>query len=191
MSDGPHRTLPLRHAWKQLAKRADYWTYENQDMVDAIGPALERDCVWELPKEFMGELRSACANEEPSLFGRSLPDLDELRRAGAGRGTLGNTIADFAAQALLDGRSGTDAVRQALREALLDRLMRNARQMEEHFHREASPRRGSNIRARLERAMGAAAATVDALVTRLMHRPASGNATPPKRSGLDDGVALP
>src|SRR5215211_7168965 len=149
MSDGPHRTLPLRHAWKQLAKRADRWAYENQDVVDAICPALERDCAWELPKEFTRELHAACAEEEPSLFGPGLPDLDELRRAGAGRGTLGNTIADFAAQALLDGRSGADAVRQALHDALLDRLVRNERQIEEHFHREASPRRGLDIRARL------------------------------------------
>ena len=160
-------------------------------MVDAICPALERDCALEMPKEFMRQLHVACAEEEPSLFGRSLPDLDELRRAAAGWGTLGNTIADFAAQALLDGRSGPDAVQQALRDALLDRLLRNARQIEEHYHREASPRRGSDIRARLERAIAIAAASIAALAERLTQRPASSNIAPPKHDGLDDGVALP
>lgn len=190
MSDGPHRSLPLRHAWKQLAKRADRWAFENQDVVDAVCSALERDCALELPREFMRQLDSACAEEGPSLFARSLPDdLDELRRAAAGRGTLGNAIADFATQALLDGLSGADAVRQALRDALTDRLLRNARQIEEHYHREASSRRGSDIRARLERAI--AATPVNVLAERLTLRPPSPKAVPPKRDGLDDGVGLP
>src|SRR5258706_4256180 len=105
MSDGPHRTLPLRHVWRQLAKRAAYWAYDRQDVIDAICPALERDCAWELPKDFMRELHAACADEEPSLFGRSLLGLDELRRGAAGPSTLRNTIAAFAGQGPLAGRS--------------------------------------------------------------------------------------
>lgn len=36
MSDGPHRSLPLRHAWKELAKRADKKAFDCQDVIDAI-----------------------------------------------------------------------------------------------------------------------------------------------------------
>ena len=45
MSDGPHRTLPMRHAWKQLAKRADKSANDSRDVADAICPTLVANWV--------------------------------------------------------------------------------------------------------------------------------------------------
>jgi len=50
MSDGPYRTLNLRQQWKRLLQRAYQWAFDSQDVIDAICPALERDCVWEITK---------------------------------------------------------------------------------------------------------------------------------------------
>jgi hypothetical protein len=51
MSDGPYRTLNLRQQWKQLLQRAYQRAFVSQDVIDAICPALERDCAWEITKD--------------------------------------------------------------------------------------------------------------------------------------------
>lgn len=190
MSDGPHRTLPMRHPWKQLAKRADKSAYDSQDVIDAICPALEQDWAYEIPKEFMKQLRSFCADQQPSMFGDYKDgDLEKLKRLTAGRGSLGGAVADFAAQALADGKSGDDAVHDAVHQALNDRVIRNARSMEEHYCRESSTRRAADVRSRLEN--GINRAPIGALAGRLVSGIAASTAAPPKHQGLDDGVGLP
>jgi hypothetical protein len=186
MSDGPHRTLNLRQQWKQLLKRAYQRAFDSQDVIDAICPALERDCAWELPREFLPALRAFCTQEEPSLFGDS--ELGRLKRLCAGRGTLGSIMAECAAQALADGMAGEAALQHALQQGLTDRLVRNARQMEEHVLRESGDRKATEVRSRLLHAM--TSAPVSTLATKLMSEAASPNAAPPKHSGLDDGVGL-
>jgi hypothetical protein len=186
MSDGPYRTLNLRPQWKQLLKRAYERAFNTQDIIDAICPALERDCAWELPKEFVPMLRAFCTRGEPSLFGDS--ELDRLKRLCAGRGTLGIIMAECAAQALADGMSGETALQHALEQGLADRLVRNARQMEEHILRESGDRKAAEVRNRLSLAI--ASAPVSALATKLIKDAASLRAAPPKHSGLDDGVEL-
>jgi len=188
MSDGPHRTLPLRHAWKQLAKRADKHAYDSEDVIDAICPALERDCALELTKDFMNKLRAVCGSGQ--LFGEYTDaDIEALKRLVAGRGSLGGVVADFAAEALAAGGTGDDAVRYALDQALHDRMMRNARSMEEHYLRESSARRATDVRSRLENAIPKA--PINALADKLATAPASSTAAPPKHQGVDDGVAMP
>lgn len=186
MSDGPHRTLNLRQQWKQVLQRAHQWAFDSQDVIDAICPALERDCAWEIPNGFVGELRAFCMHDEPSLFGEG--ELDQLRHLAAGRGTLGGVVVDCVAQSLAEGIVGEAAVRQGLEEALIDRLVRNARQMEEHVLREAGERKAPEVRSRLATAIGKA--PISTLANTLMTQAASSNATPPKHDGLDDGVGL-
>jgi hypothetical protein len=186
MSDGPHRTLNLRQQWKQVLQRAYQRAFDSQDVIESICPALERDCAWELPNGFISELRAFCTNDEPSLFGDA--ELDRLRRLAVGRCTLGAVLAECVGQALADGMTGEAALRHGLQEALTDRLVRNARQMEEHVLREAGERQAVEVRVRLVAAI--ARAPVSNLVNELMTQAASPNAAPPKHDGLDDGVGL-
>jgi len=186
MSDGPYRTLNLRQQWKLLLKRAYQRAFDSQDVIDAICPALERDCAWELPKELVPALQVFCTQQEPSLFGDS--ELDRLKRLCAGRGTLGSIMAECAAQALATGMTGETALQHALQQALADRLVRNARQMEEHILRESGDRKAAEVRYRLSLAI--TSAPVGALAAKLITDAASLRAAPPKHSGLDDGVEL-
>jgi len=186
MSDGPYRTLNLRQQWKQLLKRAYQGAFDDQDVIDAICPALEQDCAWELPKDFVPALQAFCMQAEPSLFGDS--ELDRLKRSCAGRGTLGIIMAECAAQALSNGITGKAALEHALQQALADRLVRNARQMEEHILRETGDRKAAEVRYRLSLAI--TSAPVSALATKLITDAALQRAAPPKHSGLDDGVEL-
>jgi hypothetical protein len=186
MSDGPHRTLNLRQQWKQVLQRAHQRAFDTQDVIDTICPALERDCAWELPTKFVAEVRAFCVREEPTLFGEN--ELDKLKRGIAGRGTLGGVIADCVAESLAEGIVGEAAIRQGLEQALTDRLLRVARQMEEHVLREAGERKASEVRSRLATAIQKA--SVRTLVDKLMTQAASPNAAPPKHDALDDGVGL-
>lgn len=190
MSDGPHRTLQMRHAWKELAKRADKSAYDSQDVIDAMCPALEQDWALEIPKDLIRKLRSLCADQEPSMFAdHTDADIEKLKRHVAGRGSLGAVVVDCIVQALADGKTGDEAVREGLHQALHDRFIRNARAMEEHYRREAGTRRAKDLRSQLENGIGRA--PIGALAGRLVSEPAAATAAPPKYQGLDDGVGLP
>jgi hypothetical protein len=188
MSDGPYRTLNMRQQWKQLLKRAYQHAFDSQDVIDAICPALERDCAWEITNDFMPALRDYCTDKNADLFDDRNARLERLKHLTAGRGTLGAVIADCAQEALLQGKTGQAAIDQALHEALTDRLARNSLQMEEHVLRESGPRKASDVRNRLASAL--AHATIASLVRKLGTAAASSNAAPPKHTSLDNGVGL-
>jgi hypothetical protein len=188
MSDGPYRTLNLRQQWKRLLQRAFQGAFDSQDVIDAICPALERDCAWEITKDFMPTLRDYCMDKNADLFDDRNARLEKLKHLAAGRGTLGAVIADCAQEALRQGKAGQEAIDQALHQALTDRLGRNSLQMEEHVLRESGPRKASDIRGRLASAM--AQAPIATLVQKLRTAVPSSNAAPPKHGGLDDGVGI-
>ena len=86
MSDGPHRSLPMRKGWKRVAQSADNPAFGTDEIRDAILPALEEDCRGEISPEFLSGLRSVCADQEASLFKNDAgPSREGLRNAaGAG-----------------------------------------------------------------------------------------------------------
>lgn len=185
MSDGPYRTLKMRPHWKRVAQRAYQTAFDNQDVIESICPALERDWWWEVPNDFMKELRSVCARNAPALLG---DELDRLKRVASGRGTLCVVLAQCIVDTLAQGKNGDEAVREAVKQTLHDRLVRNARQMEEHFLREGAQRRAAEVRFRIATAI--TRVIIDVLADKLVNQPASGKAVPPKHQGLDDGVGL-
>lgn len=189
MSDGPHRTLPMRNGWKRLAERADKRAFSEQDVVDAVEPALVSDWAIEVPDNYFEGVRDFCAGRPGLPLGTDRDaDVEALKRAAAGRGSLAGVLADFAAQVLAEGKSGEEALREAVQNALHDRALRDARQVEEHYLRESSARRAANVRARIER--GITAAGLGELAGKLATQGASLRATPPKHEGLDDGVDM-
>lgn len=192
MSDGPYRTLHLRQQWKRLLQRAYQQAFDTQDVIDAICPALERDCAWEMTNDFMLALRDYCTDKDADLFDDRNARQEKLKHLAAGRGTLGAVIVDCACEALLEGRAGQEAIdqalHQALHQALTDRLARNSLQMEEHVLREFGARKASDVRGRLASAM--AHAPIASLVQKLGTGVASSNAAPPKHASLDDGVGI-
>src|ERR1700674_1824982 len=100
MSDGPHRSLPMRHGWKKLDERADKPAFEPQHVADAVGPALEQDFRVEVPNALVRGLRDFCADAQPSLFeDQRAAEVDALRRSAAGLGSLAGVLVDYAVQA--------------------------------------------------------------------------------------------
>lgn len=187
MSDGPHRSLPMRRRWQLVAERADKRSYTVPEIRDVLVPALERDCRDEMSPEFVAGLRRVA--EEPSLFRDDAAARLEALRPLAGYG-IGRAVLDNVAPLAAADIEGWSLLRESLKAAVQDRAHCGTRQIEEHVLRKTTAPRANNVRARL--ADGVASADFDALVARVLSaKPTPVPRAPKKQTDLDDGVSLP
>ena len=120
MSDGPYRSLPMRHACKRLAKRAQQSAFDPEQVADAVCPALEAHWADEVSDAVSQRLREICDNRQPSfLQDEQRTALDAARRDAAGAGTLCAVLVDCVEQALAEGKIGEEALIAAAKDALL------------------------------------------------------------------------
>lgn len=188
MSDGPHRSLPMRKGWKRVAESADNEAFSAGEVCEAIVPALEEDCRGEIPREFIQKLRRVCADQAGSLFRSETARSLETLRNSAGSG-LARVVLEYAVREAANGRSAKDIPQEAVKEALVDRAARGMWQVEEHYCRESTTPRGNKVRERIEQAIGGA--DINGLARRILEPGAGGGMSQaPKRDGLDDGVEL-
>jgi hypothetical protein len=190
MSDGPYRSLPMRHACKRLAKRAQQSAFDPNEVMEAVCPALEAHWAGEVSQALMKRLRDICETRQRSfLDDNQRAAFDAARRETVGGGALGGVLVDCVEQAMADGKSGNEALKSAAHHALLDRAVRDARTVEEHYQREASAHSATRVHARIMEAIGRA--PIEDLAGRVISGAASSNRSPPRRDGIDEGVALP
>ena len=187
MSDGPHRSLPMRRWWRRLAERADNCAFAVDEVADALMPALETECFHELPSTFLQHLRRSAA--APSLFGPAqspqIQGLNAQTQSGLPRRVLDNIAVLSPAEA-----AAPDFLQRALENAIRGEAPRYLRQIEEHYRRRSSFSRAQRERARLNEALRRA--EVGALARKLLepHGPRSARLVPLK-TGLDEGVTFP
>ncbi len=186
MSDGPHRSLPMRRWWRKVLERADKTAYSVPECAEAIAVAVERECLEELRPGFRGALHAL--HSEPGLFTPAeSPQMQTL--AEAARTPLERCVMDNLAVLTPEERSGFNWLSKVITNAMRDNTPRFLKQMEEHTQRAASPRRAQHVRERLNQAMVAAPfATVTDKVLQPSVR--SAHATLKAKSGLDEGVRL-
>ncbi len=187
MSDGPHRSLPMRPWWKQVALRADKSAFSVPDCVDALAVALEREFAEELRPNFLQGLQDAHA--EPGLFSPA-ESLHFQKLATEAATPLECRVLDNIAVLSADELSEVDGLLTAVTNACRNEVPRFNKQIEEHFRRASGPSRARRERERLDEAT--ARADVEGLARKLL-RP-SGPRTAPvlkKKTGLDEGVSLP
>lgn len=186
MSDGPHRSLPMRPAWRRVAERGDKRAFSAEEISQALSPALEQDCRDDMSPEFLSGIRRVV--EEPSLFKDDVAARLDALRPHAGSG-IGRVVLDNVGLLAAAEADGFAVVQEAVKAALMDRANRGARQAEEHYLRESSAPRANNLRGRLEEGIGCT--DFDAVAARVLNvdpkRPPS---APLKQKGLDDGVSL-
>jgi hypothetical protein len=188
MSDGPHRSLPMRPGWKRVAERGSNSAFTTEQIAAAIVPALEQDCRAELASGFLDDMSAVFQAQENSLFKEDLtPLLEDLRRSagcGIGRVFLDNVI-QFSASAAAD----LNVLARAMTAALIDRAACGARQVEEHYLRKSTTPRAQDTRARIEQSVGLSA--IEALAKQILKMSAGSSPRPALREqGLDEGVRL-
>lgn len=149
MSDGPHRTLPMRRHWRELAERAAKAAFSPEEVCEALPHALKRD--------FLGEARVLEAlrgvlggGDQAGLFqDERARELEALRRVNPGS-TVANTLIDCALEAAASGQSGEDAVRSTIANALDEHTRATFRAVEEHYQRDGSAHSAAYVRGRLD-----------------------------------------
>jgi hypothetical protein len=189
MSDGPHRSLRMRTAWKKLAERADMPNRPPAEVEEAVCPALAADWRNEISDRLLPELRSALGIESTGmLFPDQMErDLDALRSKATS--PLAGLVIDHTRQALAEGLRGEAALNFAILSALQERALCGLRQVGEHYHRRVNQERTENVTRRLSVAIESASIARPARDL-LGGQSSPISRAPAKRVGLDEGVPL-
>lgn len=186
MSDGPHRSLPMRPGWKKVAEYADNEAFASDELCDAVVSAVERDWRKDISPGLV-----ACIQDVLGVATLCSKDtvraVEELRPSVAGC-PMGNALLDHLAYVISDGKSGDAALREAVICTLTDWSARCARQVEEHYLRESNAANTKNVRGRIEEAIQKA--HFADLAVHLLDPNAKQARQLKKRDGLDDGVQL-
>ena len=188
MSDGPHRSLPMRKGWKKLAERGDRNLHTVEQIREAVPLALGDDWRAERCDDFMKQVKDVLVvTDQNTLFRPSKDDTIEALKKLPGSGyPLRRMLVNSLLQSVDDGHTGEEALVKGTADALAVRCSAGARHVEEHYLRASSERRATNVRSRIEE--GASSADFDAIARQFckLDKPA----TPKKYDGLDEGVSL-
>lgn len=185
MSDGPHRSLPMRKHWKCLAERAGIPSFCPAEVQAALVVALRREFLEAPIQEVRAILNGAV---QPTLWlDERVLNLEAARESCRGS-AAGNMFIDCTIETVMSGMTGDTACQHALQNALGTHAQSCCRQIEEH-HCRKEPRGGPRVRARLNDARiqfrGAE------LSTELMSSQSSkASAHLSKHSGIDEGPSL-
>ena len=189
MSDGPYRSLPMSRGWKRLAEFSENANFDPADVCSAAVRALEETWRAEVPAPIMEGVRAVFLEEQPDLWANlRTQEAEALSSTACGSG-FARLLADHTLGVLNEGVTGEAGLTEAANRALQARAARAARQIEEHYCREASAPVTKQVRERLEAAI--ANADFGALARRCAGLD-SGTKTRRslKHADIDDGVAL-
>lgn len=189
MSDGPHRSLPLRPRWKRVAECADKDVFSEDTARQWLDAAIHADFSAEVPDQLIKGLRAIfCESDQASFLPVSCDDVENLRVLTNGT-PLANLVVDCAAAAASAGQVGEAALDTAMTDAVQELVERNRRGMEEHYRRESGPRRSGHFKDRINSIQNGHSAS--GVVKQIMSgAKARVTRRPPKQSGIEDGVPL-
>jgi len=189
MSDGPHRSLPMRKGWKKLAERGDGKLHTADQVRDAVPAALADDWRAERCDSFIRQIRTlVLGTDQHTLFKPTKQETaDAIRKLPGSGQPLRGILAATVAQAVEDGHTGEAALTKGSADALSIRCGAGARQVEEHYLRASSERRAVDVRTRIEE--GASRSDFQSMARQLckLEQPAPAN----RYDGLDEGVRIP
>lgn len=191
MSDGPFKSANLKRHWRGFAEISCSAASAQSEKQEAGKRALKL----ELEKLPLRKIFEAIRGEEQGTlrFGEADGRIEELRNSLSLSSPSATTVAfeECGTEAILDGRSGDDAVRTTIKNVLESVLENAVSSLKELAQREASDR---SIRANCQ-SLDAAAASIDidSVVADLMS-PVKGTGKTnriPKQNNVDLGPQLP
>lgn len=152
MSDGPHKSLPMRPGWKRFAERAYKPAFSIEEIREAVPAALKGDWQEENMPGFVAEL-AHLFESQLDFFCDQTVKLEGLRKAAYGS-PFRCALLDYAIQvATNDHSGGEEGCMEAVRQALSDCVDRGARQVEEHYYRRPRENDAVDVRGRVENAI--------------------------------------
>ena len=187
MSDGPHRSLPMRRHWKDLAERAAKAAYSADQVCEALPYALKKD-FREAPLEAVRDILGG--GKQGSLFpNERIEQLEAVRQTCRGSAT-GNILVDCAIAAVGGGLIGDAAFQNTLENACEEQARSGFRSVEEHYQREESARSARYVRDRLDAARRQCDFKAIASDFMLSAKPPRDALRLPRHTDLDEGPAL-
>ncbi len=186
MSDGPHRSLPMRQHWKHVAERAATPAYGPEEIAEAFPIALKKD-FREAPVSTIRDILGA-GEQNPLFNDNRAKQLEAVRRVCRGS-TAGNTLIDCAIEATENGLTGEAALRSALEGALDAHARSGCHQIEEHYRRE-EPRSTADVRDRLAAARNLCPRSELASELIAGKNDGGDGLRLEKRTGIDEGPSL-
>jgi hypothetical protein len=142
MSDGPHKSLPLRPHWRTFAQRAAKAAYALDEVQETLAYAIKRD-VLQAPIKNIREIM-----DSDTLFSSiRIEKLEALRSRHPGSAPAQLAI-DCAVAAACNGLTGQAGTHAAITMAIEDTTRSAMRSIEEHYQREAHPRSSRYVRER-------------------------------------------
>jgi hypothetical protein len=189
MSDGPHRSLPMRKAWRDLAERGDKLVYDSGQVAEAAKHALVSDFKNEVSYALVKALKDIFIGRDNSLGLREIAihQLEEARSLAAGSVFGANAVA-WSIALIHEDRFGMEAFHDAIGLAAKERGLANTRSVEEHYLRESSLRRANGVSARLQAAISELSETQ--LGSMLVDPQPARSRGQQRKNGLDDGVSI-
>lgn len=187
MSDGPHKSLPLRFHWRKFAERAATDAYSIEEVSEALPFAIRED-LREAPLATVWNILAG--GEQQSLFcDEKLEKLEVLRKTCRGS-SMAHTLIDCAIEAVGNGLTGGTAYRSTLENAFDGYTYSICRSVEEHYLRKASNHEARFIRNRLSDARRGC--DFKGLAEDLMAAgsPLLRSNRLPRRTGIDEGPRL-
>lgn len=138
MSDGPHRCLNMRKAWKDAAHAAALPAFSADEVEQRVARAVREDWLKEVPASFMTELRRVFgAEDQGSLILSSVDAAMALASLVPGSAFV-SALSEGAEDAAARGLTGEAAIVHITSAALEDRAERSLRHIQEIYLRESS-----------------------------------------------------
>lgn len=192
MSDGPHRSLPMRNGWKKLAERGDGKLHTAEQVSAAVPLALADDWKEERCDGFIKGVKNILlGGDQNTLFKPSKEEtIDALRKLPGSGYPLRGMLRDAFVQAVQDGHSGEAALVKGTADGLTIRCSAGARQVEEHYLLKSNENRATHVRGRIEDGASRADFNTMARAFCELNKP-SGPSAASKYDSLDDGVPIP
>ncbi|RYG89105.1 MAG: hypothetical protein EON59_02160 [Alphaproteobacteria bacterium] len=189
MSDGPHRSLPLRRAWKKVCEIADGRAHAIEEVVEQIPAALAADAKGEIGESLLKRLRQILTSDQPQLIDDTPQQVAALRSQAAS--VMEIDLVEAVTDALRDGKRGADAFQTGAEAVVEERGQAVTRSVVEHYLRKSPLERAAHVEQRVSDALKQAGERVrdvaTGIVTGVMDHALSKAVD---RSGLDDGPAL-
>lgn len=189
MSDGPHRSLPLRRAWKKVCEIADGRAHALEEVVEKIPAALAADAKGEIGEGLLKNLRRILVPEQPQLIDDAAQQVAALRAQAAS--VMEIDLVEAVGDALRDGKRGGEALQSGAEAVFEERGQAVTRSVVEHYLRRSPQARAAYVEQRVSDAIRQAGDRVRnvaaGLVAGTMKSALPKSVT---RSGLDDGPSL-
>lgn len=138
MSDGPYKSLPMSKSWKDVAEHAHKASFSDEEREQSMCVALRKDVLRNVGQDYINAIGNILVDQQQGnlLADQAATEIDNISSQYS-QSPLRDTMSANIQAALYSGNSGEDALVEGVNLTLQDYGRGRARQVEEHYKRDA------------------------------------------------------